>query len=232
MAKVKECFTMRLINKEDIFKVNSEYKNDELIIFNLVGHNILEYKCYGGDKKSCPTKNGNWRRKKLYLILQRKNKNVSDLTPDNLSLICPNCYCQENGNIAFINNVKSEMEVKCKYCSYLIKAKYKSDTCLSCQRKMQKIMERDRIDECFARTHELYDTTSNVSTTYKEEYNNLSISIKDNLTDTKPRISSSLKGNSNTRTRRSKTSNSINIDDLPIINLNTNINCDDLLADI
>lgn len=124
------------LSKDDIFIKNSKYfKNDELIKYHLFKNEIFEYKCYG-DK--CPTKKGNWRRKPIYLILERKNSKKSDLRTVNLCLKCPNCYYQEKGPLLGLE-AKKDIEKKCKYCNFILNNKFKTDVCLICREKISKM---------------------------------------------------------------------------------------------
>ena len=104
-----------------------------LFKFHIAKHEVLEYKCYA---EKCPTKKGNWRRKKLYLILLRKNYNERDLRESNLTYYCPNCYCQEKGPANF-NQFKKKIERKCKLCNYIMNNTFKSDICTVCRYKIK-----------------------------------------------------------------------------------------------
>ena len=122
------------LSKNVIFKKNSKYcNNDELIKYHLELNNLLTYKCYS---QKCPTKNGNWKRKKMYLFLERKNSQIDDLRVKNLSLICANCFFLDKApNI--IEKIKKNKVKQCKFCSYQLNNTWKGTTCFICIQKMR-----------------------------------------------------------------------------------------------
>lgn len=110
-------------------------KNDELLKYHLITKKLKEYACY---EEKCPTKKGNWRRKPMYLILDRKNGILTDLRVSNLHLICPNCYCQNKGPIQF-NIIKKKIEKKCRLCSYVLNNTSFGDICYVCNNKLSQL---------------------------------------------------------------------------------------------
>jgi hypothetical protein len=159
------------INKNKIFIKNSPYYNkNELVKYHLITkHELLEYKCYS-DK--CPTKKGNWKRKIMYLILERKNNKADDLRITNLRLICPNCFCQDKGPNYF-NEFKKTIERKCRYCNYLLNNKYNNDTCLICTKKLREIDISLTSNEYADLINTTFDTSGNVSVAYHNEYTSI-----------------------------------------------------------
>jgi hypothetical protein len=152
LGLTKECFTAEelAINPlTQIFIENSRVSNNELIKYQAVKNGILDYKCYG---KGCPTKDGNWRRRLGFLILVRNNNRETDLRMTNLSFLCPNCYCQDKGVIAF-EKVKKEIVRTCTFCSSVLDTKYNSDKCGRCtwqiKNQIQKSANMDRLSRAF-----------------------------------------------------------------------------------
>ena len=152
LGLTRECFTVQelAINPlTQIFIENSRVTNNELIKYQAVKAGILDYKCYG---KGCPTKDGNWRRKLGFLILVRNNNRETDLRITNLSLLCPNCYCQEKGSQSF-EKVKKEIVRTCTFCNTPLDNKYNSDKCGRCawqiKNQIQKSSNMDRLSRAF-----------------------------------------------------------------------------------
>jgi hypothetical protein len=152
LGLTKECFTTEelAINPlTQIFIENSRVTNNELIKYQAVRTGILDYKCYG---KGCPTKDGNWRRRIGFLMLVRNNNRDTDLRMTNLSLLCPNCYCQEKGVIAF-DKVKKEIVRTCTFCCTVLDTKYNSDKCGRCtwqiKNQIHKSTNMDRLSRAF-----------------------------------------------------------------------------------
>jgi hypothetical protein len=164
------------INQNKIFIEHSKYySNDELVKYHLTVKNELMEYCCQADK--CPTKKGNWRRKKMYLILERKNCKPDDLRISNLRLICPNCYCQDKGPDYF-SEYKKQIERKCKYCNYILSSKSRTNVCYVCNSKMQKINVSLNSQEYASLVNSIHDTSGNTSIAYVKEYT----SIIDNTT--------------------------------------------------
>jgi len=152
LGLTKECFTAEelAINPlTQIFVENSRVSNNELIKYQAVRTSILDYKCYG---KGCPTKDGNWRRRIGFLILVRNNNRETDLRMTNLSFLCPNCYCQEKGAMAF-EKIKKEIVQTCTFCGTVLDTKYNSDKCGRCawqiKNQIQKSANMDRLSRAF-----------------------------------------------------------------------------------
>jgi len=148
----KECFTpeeLAINPLTHIFIENSRVTNNELIKYQAVKASILDYKCYG---KGCPTKDGNWRRRIGFLILVRNNNRDSDLRMTNLSFLCPNCYCQEKGVMAF-EKMKKEIVRTCTFCKTVLDTKYNSDKCGRCawqiKNQINKSANMDRLSRAF-----------------------------------------------------------------------------------
>jgi len=173
------------IHQNKIFIEHSKYySNDELIKYHLtVKNELMEYCCHA-DK--CPTKKGNWRRKKMHLILERKNCKPDDLRITNLRLICPNCYCQEKGPDYF-SEYKKQIERKCKYCNYILSSKSRSNVCYVCNTKMQKMNVSLSTREYASLVNSIHDTSGNTSAAYVKEYSSI---IDNNAQDSTSVISS------------------------------------------
>ena len=118
---------------KDVFIKNSKITNDDLIKYYIIKYKILDYSC---SSKNCPVKQNSWRRKPCYLILNRKNNTLTDLTTTNLTLICPNCYTQDKGADLF-TEFKNKTESKCVSCSYPVKKG--STLCYVCDLKLKKM---------------------------------------------------------------------------------------------
>ncbi len=152
LGLTKECFTpeeLAINPLTHIFIENSRVTNNELIKYQAVKAGILDYKCYG---KGCPTKDGNWRRRLGYLILVRNNNRDTDLRMTNLSMLCPNCYCQEKGVISF-DKMKKEIVRTCTFCNAVLDTKYNSDKCGRCawqiKNQINKSANMDRLSRAF-----------------------------------------------------------------------------------
>lgn len=215
-------FEEKNINPKDIFVINSTYfENDELIKYHLIHHKYLEYKCY--DTK-CPTKNGNWKRKKIYLILERINCKLNDLRIKNLRLICPNCYCQNKGPKHF-EKYKTKIEKKCKYCNFIINNAYKTDMCYVCYQKLKNINYDLSSNEYIDLVTSLYEIDGNTQENKDKYYeiNNYN-SLENNNTIIDYKYHKKIKKHDN------KTNLSSNLD-LPDIKINTDID-EELLNNI
>jgi len=152
LGLTKDCFTQEELSINpltQIFIENSRITNNELIKYQAVKAGILDYKCYG---KGCPTKDGNWRRRLGFLILVRNNNRDNDLRMTNLSFLCPNCYCQEKGVMAF-EKLKKEIVKTCTFCGTVLDTKYNSDKCGRCawqiKNQIQKSANIDRLSRAF-----------------------------------------------------------------------------------
>jgi len=125
----------------DVFIKNSRIKNDELVKYYIIKYKICDYNCSGNQ---CPMKQGIWRRRPAYLILNRKNNKASDLTIPNISLICPNCYVQDKGTELF-NKFRNQCESKCVGCGYPVKKGY--ELCYVCTEKIKKVSVLSTADD-------------------------------------------------------------------------------------
>lgn len=125
----------------DVFIKNSRLKNDELVKYYIIKYKICDYNCSGNQ---CPMKQGIWRRRPAYLILNRKNNKACDLTIPNISLICPNCYVQDKGTELF-NKFRNQCESKCVGCGYPVKKGY--ELCYVCTEKVKKVSVLSTADD-------------------------------------------------------------------------------------
>jgi len=129
---------------KDVFIQFSKIKNEELIKYFIIKYKVLDYRCLA---KGCPSKNGVWRRNPMYLILIRKNNNQQDLRIANLSLICPNCYCQDKGPSAF-QRLKSIITRTCKLCPRVLnQSSGNYEYCYSCNEKLKHMNDDIRISD-------------------------------------------------------------------------------------
>jgi hypothetical protein len=206
------------INKNKIFIEHSPYYNDdELVKYHLtVKNELLEYCCHS-DK--CPTKKGNWRRKKMYLILERKNSKLDDLRINNLKLICPNCYCQDKGPNYF-EEFKKKIERKCKYCNYILNNKFSNDICLICTKKMQQMQISLSSQNYAELVNSIYDTSGNTSAAYLDEYSSI---INNDCYTSKNNFSENIKKNYKPKSNSNKKSSLLLEENNTYINLNTKI---------
>jgi hypothetical protein len=96
---------------------------------------ISEYKCA---TKKC--KVGQlWNGKPIQLLLNRINGIHTDLTIDNLELLCPNCYIVKHGLELFKKKLV-QATYNCQYCGYNLSSlgnqKKKDRVCYSCEKKI------------------------------------------------------------------------------------------------
>ncbi len=151
---------------KEVFIQFSKIKNEELIKYFIIKYKVLDYRCLA---KGCPSKNGIWRRNPMYLILLRKNNNQQDLRIANLSLICPNCYCQDKGPSAF-QRLKSIITRTCKLCPRVLnQSSGNYEYCYSCNEKLKHMNDDIRISDVIKYSIQQDDTNektkSNKSTT-------------------------------------------------------------------
>ena len=132
-------------NPNKIFISKSSFTDDNKIIALIVKFKIIPYKCSG---KGCNIST-NWLDNPIQLLVIRKNNNNSDLTPNNLQLLCGNCYLVEYGMKLFRKGSDC-VTIKCKSCGKditSINKKYKKhiDFCYKCLNIS--IQEKELIDE-------------------------------------------------------------------------------------
>jgi hypothetical protein len=130
---------------KEVFIQFSKVKNEELIKYFIIKYKVLEYKCLA---KGCPSKNGIWRRNPMYLILIRKNNNQQDLRISNLTLTCPNCYCQDKGPSAF-QRLKSVITRTCALCPRVLNQSNGGNYqyCYTCNEKLKHMNDDIRISD-------------------------------------------------------------------------------------
>lgn len=104
-------------NPSSIFKnhmYNVPKYKDEVLIALMIKLKLLKgYKCHSA---GCTVKKA-WKRKPIQLLFNRKNNKKYDLRPDNLELICPNCYLQYYGVQKLIIKLDS-LVMKCTLCQF------------------------------------------------------------------------------------------------------------------
>jgi len=130
---------------KEVFIQFSKIKNEELIKYFIIKYKVMDYRCLA---KGCPSKNGLWRRNPMYLILIRKNNNQQDLRIANLSLICPNCYCQDKGPSAFLR-LKSIITRTCALCPRVLNQSNGGnyEYCYACNEKLKHMNDDIRISD-------------------------------------------------------------------------------------
>ena len=98
-------------NPNKIFISKSSFTDDNKILALIVKFKIIPYKCSG---KDCNISKS-WLGHPIQLLIIRKNNNNLDLRPDNLQLLCGNCYLVEYGMKLFKKGSDC-VTVKCKNC--------------------------------------------------------------------------------------------------------------------
>ena len=150
----------KALNIKNVFVERSQVKDDELIKYFMIKHNIKKYQC---EMDRCPTKNGLWRRIPCYLELVRKNSKAHDLRISNLMLMCPNCYCQNKGHSNF-KIIKNKIEHKCISCAYVLSKNNRSGLCYVCTKSINKGI----VNSSFNSVSETAEITAFVN---QEDYN-------------------------------------------------------------
>lgn len=140
----KDTFTDKelSIKPEQIFIKHCKVTNMELVKYTIIKHNVFPYKCMG---KSCPTaKTCMWKRKPIYLILFTKNGIERDYRPNNIKLMCPNCYCLEYGPQSFEKCTQSFIK-KCSSCGYKLNTDRSKTTnyCYVCDKKIKELSQNN-----------------------------------------------------------------------------------------
>lgn len=169
----QEQFTKEELNirpDKEIFIQFSKIKNEELIKYFIIKYKVLDYKCLA---KGCPSKNGVWRRNPMYLILIRKNNNQQDLRIANLSLICPNCYCQDKGPSAF-QRLKSVITRTCKLCPRVLnQSSGNYEYCYSCNEKLKHMNDDIRISDVIKYSIQQDDTNEKIKASKHQATTNI-----------------------------------------------------------
>jgi hypothetical protein len=140
----KDVFTDKelSIKPEQIFIKHSKVTNPELVKYAIIKHKVFPYVCMG---KSCPTaKTCMWRRKTVYLILFTKNGIERDYRPNNIMLMCPNCYCLEYGPQSFEKHTQTFIK-KCNSCGYKLNSDRAKTTnyCYVCDKKIKELSQNN-----------------------------------------------------------------------------------------
>ncbi len=165
---------LALIPMRDIFVRGSKVTNDELVKYFILKHCVIPYKCSAID---CPMKDNLWRKKACYLILHRKNGVQNDLSIANLSLICPNCFVQNNG-IQLFTKFKATIQNMCEGCGYAIRKG--STLCYVCTQKIQKNGQmRTLTDYAELTARESFASTSNSSGAHAYTFTGLGVDMSE-----------------------------------------------------
>ena len=133
-------------NPLSIFKnhmLNIPKYKDEVLIALMIKLKLLKgYKCHS---PGCTVKKA-WKRKPIQLLFNRKNNKKYDLRPENLELICPNCYLQVYGVQKLLDKLDN-LVIKCSLCGYpLNNAKNKGNYnkyCYVCSKKIAQQSETE-----------------------------------------------------------------------------------------
>ena len=210
-------------------------KNDTGILCLLLKIGIFkEYRCNIVKCKIGKTWNG----KPIQLILNRKNNVQNDLTPNNLELLCPNCYMTLHGLELFKKTIDHTI-YKCKLCDYPLSNfkgnKKKAGYCMACESKIINSLYMNNRGEYLKQLNQTIDKDSplnksndNFKTTnyYNEvsqfkkfnyDTNNINTDTNNINTDT---------NNIDTDTNNINTDNNklkLSYDNKPIINLNMTV---------
>ena len=119
-----------------------KYKDEVLIALMIKLKLLKEYKCHS---PGCTVKKA-WKRKPIQLLFNRKNNKKYDLRPDNLELICPNCYLQFYGVQKLLVKLDS-LVMKCAICQFpLNNGKNKGNYnkyCYVCSKKISQQSETE-----------------------------------------------------------------------------------------
>jgi hypothetical protein len=85
-----------------------------------------------------------WRRKPVYLVLFTKNGIERDYRPNNIKLMCPNCYCLEYGPQSFEKTTQSFIK-KCASCGYNLNSDRAKSTnyCYVCDKKIKELSKQN-----------------------------------------------------------------------------------------
>jgi hypothetical protein len=158
-----------LNNFSKICIVNSTFNNDTELLCLLFKVKIFtEYKC---SVKKCKI-GKTWLDKPIQLLINRKNGKWTDLTKDNLELICPNCFIAKYGIEIFIK-IKGQTIFTCKLCNFPLQgfsnSKKKERYCMACEHR---IMNSGYFDKRSDFINELKETIDETSTLKKDEFTN------------------------------------------------------------
>jgi len=132
-------FFSKDLDAKKVLITKSPFSNDTAITCLLLKLKVFkEYHC-NIDKCKVGTV---WNGKPIQLLLHRKNNIHNDLTPNNLELICANCFMSLYGLDIFKKKEKTAI-LNCKLCGFpLVKfmnGRKKKGTCLSCEQIMKTI---------------------------------------------------------------------------------------------
>jgi hypothetical protein len=153
------------VNK--ICVVNSAFKNDTALLCLLLKLGIIkEYKC---STKKCKI-GKTWLDKPIQLLIHRKNGKITDLTQNNIELMCPNCYIAKYG-LDIFQKVINQTTYICKLCNYPLSgfsnSKKKERYCMACESRIMNYGYYDKQTEFIT---ELKETIDNSSSLRKDEF--------------------------------------------------------------
>ena len=123
---------LKLNPNNDIFKEESNIKDDEIIKRYIIHYKLKKYEC---EVEKCKVK-ANWNGKRGFLYLKRKNNINNDLRITNLKFICPNCYFQDFGDELFLNVLKKTTKI-CPNCGKNPIKNKNFKFCYTCNQKIK-----------------------------------------------------------------------------------------------
>ena len=131
------------IDAAKVLTKKSPIENDTVLLCLLLKTNKIKPENYKCSKSACKIRK-TWNNKQLQLLISRKNGIITDLTPSNLELLCPNCYLQTWGMDLFIKTV-NRTEFLCKYCKFPLinfsNSRKKGGICISCEKRLINIYD-------------------------------------------------------------------------------------------
>lgn len=134
---------------QSTFIKSSKCTDDDVLMALIIKYKLLEYEC---SVSKCTVKT-TWIRAPIKLIINRINGQVYDLRPDNLQLLCPNCYSQQYSRSNIIKQIVQKKILTCKICGYdkvhMLEEIYRRvGYCKTCYRRIQEnsASERSVID--------------------------------------------------------------------------------------
>jgi len=223
------------IFKNYIYNV-PKYK-DEVLIALMIKLNLLKgYKCHS---TGCTVKKA-WKRKPIQLLFNRKNNRKYDLRPDNLELMCPNCYLQFYGVQKLLDKLDS-LIIKCSICQFpLNNGKNKGNYnkyCFVCSKKIAQQSETEFENNYSRKIMEIScgNKVNNLSQTSfsKNDKDSVNTDFKVNYDSSKHKFVSSIPGTNNYKKSKTIDMNmDLNLDlnqfvDNIETNVNNNSNSDD-----
>ncbi len=163
---------LREIDVKNVFKLNSNTKDEKILNGLIYLHKVIEYKC-ANDR--CGIQ-GEWLGNPLELLLVHKNNKENDNRIKNLEYKCYNCYFQESGNISLFKKVKQDKIQECKICGFNLNklgmTYRKLGICKICVNKHNQLNKVDTGLDLFSNTFD--NSLTNEDLKFNREFNILS----------------------------------------------------------